>query len=154
EMIGYERFVREEQPRLRAEGRRVGLGLAAYVEGTGIGPYEGARVTVEATGKVSVATGVGTQGQGHATTFAQIVADALGVDVRDVRVVTGDTAEFHWGAGTWRPAPSPVWRPPPTSVPRAARPPAASTPCSSRSIRRRCGSRSRVTWSCTTAAGS
>jgi carbon-monoxide dehydrogenase large subunit len=101
EMIGYEQFVKEEQPRLRAEGRHVGLGLVAFVETTGVGPYEGARVTVEASGKVSVVTGVGTQGQGHFTSFAQVVADQLGVDVRDVRVVTGDTAQFHWGTGTF-----------------------------------------------------
>jgi CO/xanthine dehydrogenase Mo-binding subunit len=100
-MIGYERFVREEQPRLRAEGRSVGIGIVNYVEGTGIGPYEGARVTVEPSGLVRVATGVGTQGQGHFTAFAQIVADALGVDVGAVRVVTGDTREFHWGTGTF-----------------------------------------------------
>jgi carbon-monoxide dehydrogenase large subunit len=101
EMIGYERFIREEQPRLRAEGRAVGIGVVNYVEGTGIGPYEGARVTVEPSGLVHVATGVGTQGQGHFTAFAQIVADALGVDVAVVRVVTGDTREFHWGTGTF-----------------------------------------------------
>jgi CO/xanthine dehydrogenase Mo-binding subunit len=71
------------------------------VEGTGIGPYEGARVTVESNGKVTVATGVGTQGQGHFTTLAQVVADPLGVDVTDVRVVTGDTREFRWGTGTF-----------------------------------------------------
>jgi CO/xanthine dehydrogenase Mo-binding subunit len=73
----------------------------AYVEGTGIGPYEGARVTVGATGKVSVSSGIGTQGQGHFTSFAQIVADEVGVDVRDVHLVSGDTAAFHWGAGTF-----------------------------------------------------
>ncbi len=101
EMIGYERFVRDEQPRLRAEGRRVGIGIVNYVEGTGIGPYEGARVTVEPSGLVRVATGVGTQGQGHFTAFAQVVADALGVDASTVRVVTGDTREFHWGTGTF-----------------------------------------------------
>ncbi len=100
-MIGYEAFVREEQPKLRAQGRHVGVGVACYVEGTGIGPYEGARVTVEPSGKVRCATGVGTQGQGHFTVFAQLVADALGVDVEDVRVVTGDTREFHWGTGTF-----------------------------------------------------
>jgi CO/xanthine dehydrogenase Mo-binding subunit len=99
--IGYERFVRDEQPRLRAEGRRLGIGIVNYVEGTGIGPYEGARVTVEPSGLVRVATGVGTQGQGHFTAFAQIVADTLGVDVGSVRVVTGDTREFHWGTGTF-----------------------------------------------------
>jgi len=101
EMIGYDKFVREEQPRLRGAGRHVGIGLVCYVEGTGIGPYEGARVHIEPSGKVTVATGVGTQGQGHFTAFAQIVADQLGVDVRDVRVVTGDTGEFHWGTGTF-----------------------------------------------------
>ncbi|MGH7675023.1 MAG: molybdopterin cofactor-binding domain-containing protein, partial [Gemmatimonadales bacterium] len=99
--IDYERFIREEQPRLRAAGRHVGVGVACYVEGTGIGPYEGARVTVEPGGIVRVATGVGTQGQGHFTAFAQIVADVLGVDVARVHVVTGDTREFHWGTGTF-----------------------------------------------------
>src|SRR5687768_4520319 len=101
EIIGYEQFIREEQPRLRAEGRHVGVGVACYVEGTGIGPYEGARVTIEPSGKVRCATGVGTQGQGHFTVFAQLVADVLGVDVVDVKVVTGDTREFHWGTGTF-----------------------------------------------------
>jgi aerobic carbon-monoxide dehydrogenase large subunit len=101
EIIGYDQFVREEQPKLRAQGRRVGMGVTCYVEGTGIGPYEGARVTVEPSGKIRCATGVGTQGQGHFTVFAQLVADVLGVDVEDVRVVTGDTREFHWGTGTF-----------------------------------------------------
>ena len=83
------------------EGRHVGIGVVCYVEGTGIGPYEGAKVQVQASGKVSVATGIGTQGQGHYTSFAQIVADQVGVDVRDVDVVTGDTDQFYWGAGTF-----------------------------------------------------
>jgi carbon-monoxide dehydrogenase large subunit len=101
EMIGYEKFLAEEQPRLRTQGRHVGIGVACYVEGTGIGPYEGAKVQVQANGKVSVATGIGTQGQGHFTVFAQIVADQLGVEVTDVDVVTGDTDQFYWGAGTF-----------------------------------------------------
>jgi carbon-monoxide dehydrogenase large subunit len=101
EMIDYHRFVNDYQPRLRAEGRHVGIGLVSYVEGTGIGPYEGARVTVESDGGVTLATGVGTQGQGHFTSFAQIVADQVGVDPSRVRVVTGDTREFHWGTGTF-----------------------------------------------------
>ncbi len=99
--IGYREFIANEQPRLRAQGRHVGVGIACYVEGTGIGPYEGARVQVQSNGKVSVATGIGTQGQGHFTSFAQIVADQVGVDVRDVDIVTGDTDRFHWGAGTF-----------------------------------------------------
>jgi carbon-monoxide dehydrogenase large subunit len=101
ELIGYEHFIKEEQPKLRAEGKRVGIGVVAYVEGTGIGPYEGARVKVQASGKVSMVTGVGTQGQGHFTSFAQIVAEQLGVEVADVDVVTGDTDQFYWGAGTF-----------------------------------------------------
>ena len=101
ELIDYHRFIREEQPRLRAAGRHVGIGVVCYVEGTGIGPYEGARVTVEPGGRVRLATGVGTQGQGHFTAFAQIVAEVLGVDVPDVHVITGDTREFHWGTGTF-----------------------------------------------------
>ncbi len=101
DMIGYRKFLAEEQPRLRAQGRNVGIGIACYVEGTGIGPYEGAKVQVQANGKVSVATGIGTQGQGHFTSFAQIAADQVGVDVRNVDVVTGDTDQFYWGAGTF-----------------------------------------------------
>jgi carbon-monoxide dehydrogenase large subunit len=100
EMIGYDDFV-AEQKMLRAQGRHVGIGVVCYVEGTGIGPYEGAKVQVQADGKVSLATGIGTQGQGHFTVFAQIVADQLGVEVSDVDVVTGDTDQFYWGAGTF-----------------------------------------------------
>ncbi len=101
DMIGYEKFIKEEQPKLRAEGRHVGIGVVTYVEGTGIGPYEGARVQVETTGKVNVATGVGTQGQGHFTSFVQVVAEHLGVDPKDIYLVTGDTDIFHWGTGTF-----------------------------------------------------
>jgi carbon-monoxide dehydrogenase large subunit len=101
QMIGYDHFVKEEIPRLRAEGRHVGIGIVSFIETTGVGPYEGARVTVEASGKIRVATGVGTQGQGHFTSFAQIVAEQLGVGVEDVHLVTGDTADFHWGTGTF-----------------------------------------------------
>jgi carbon-monoxide dehydrogenase large subunit len=101
EMIGYEHFVKEEQPRLRAQGRHVGIAITPFIETTGVGPYEGARVQIETSGKVNVTTGYGTQGQGHFTTFAQIVSEQLGVAVNDVHVVTGDTAEFHWGTGTF-----------------------------------------------------
>ena len=101
EMIGYKQFINDEQPRLRAEGKHVGIGIVPFVETTGVGPYEGARITVEASGKINVATGVGTQGQGHFTSFAQIVAEQLGVDVHDINLVTGDTSEFHWGTGTF-----------------------------------------------------
>ncbi|WP_419934924.1 molybdopterin cofactor-binding domain-containing protein [Candidatus Palauibacter sp.] len=100
-IVGYEKTFPRERERVQADGRAVGVGVVNYVEGTGIGPYEGARVTVEPGGTVRLATGVGTQGQGHFTSFAQIVADAVGVAPSDVRVVTGDTSEFHWGTGTF-----------------------------------------------------
>jgi CO/xanthine dehydrogenase Mo-binding subunit len=74
EAIGYQKF-REEQTAARLKGRHLGIGVACYVEGTGIGPYEGAK--------------------------AQIAADQLGVAVTDVDVVTGDTDQFYWGAGTF-----------------------------------------------------
>jgi carbon-monoxide dehydrogenase large subunit len=99
--IGYRAFITEEQPKLRAVGRRVGIGVVFYVEGTGIGPYEGATIQVQNSGRVQLATGIGTQGQGHFTSFAQIVADEIGVAVSDVDVVTGDTDQFHWGVGTF-----------------------------------------------------
>ncbi|NOT03181.1 MAG: xanthine dehydrogenase family protein molybdopterin-binding subunit [Anaerolineales bacterium] len=101
ETMDYHKFVNEIQPKLRAEGKHVGIGVVAYVEGTGIGPYEGAKVQVMSSGRVSVVTGVGTQGQGHFTSFAQIVAEQLGVDVDKIDVVTGDTDQFYWGAGTF-----------------------------------------------------
>jgi aerobic carbon-monoxide dehydrogenase large subunit len=101
ERIGYERFLREEQPRLRAQGKTVGIGVVSYVEGTGIGPFEGARVQIQTSGKVTVVTGVGTQGQGHFTVLAQIAAEQLGVRCEDVDVVTGDSDQFHWGTGTF-----------------------------------------------------
>jgi carbon-monoxide dehydrogenase large subunit len=100
-LIGWEAFLRDEQPRRRAAGHAVGIGLAAYVEGTGIGPFEGSRVQVQTNGKVTVVTGVGTQGQGHYTVFAQVAAQQLGVDIADIEVVTGDTDLFHWGCGTF-----------------------------------------------------
>jgi len=101
ELIGYREFFATTKPEARRAGRHLGLGLVCYVEGTGIGPYEGARVQVQSNGRVSVATGIGTQGQGHFTSYAQIVADQLGVAVTDVDIVTGDTDQFHWGAGTF-----------------------------------------------------
>ena len=62
ETIGYHHFINEEQPRLQAEGKHVGIGITPFVETTGVGPYEGARINIEPSGKINVATGVGTQG--------------------------------------------------------------------------------------------
>jgi aerobic carbon-monoxide dehydrogenase large subunit len=100
EMINYDDF-REQQQQDRGKGRYLGIGIGCYVEGTGIGPYEGAHVSIDNLGDVYVATGVSTQGQGHQTVFAQIVAQELGVDVSRVHVTTGDTSRFYWGAGTY-----------------------------------------------------
>ncbi len=99
--MDYHRLASEELPRLRAEGRYVGLGIACYVEGTGIGPYEGAHVRVEPTGHVYVATGMPQQGQAHRTVLAQIVAEELQVPVETVHVIEGDTAHFEFGSGTY-----------------------------------------------------
>jgi carbon-monoxide dehydrogenase large subunit len=92
---------REEIAAARAKGRKVGLGIGAYVEGTGIGPYEGASVSINPDGSVSVATAHGSQGQGHETVFAQIAADELGVPLEQVRVTTGDTRRLGFGVGTF-----------------------------------------------------
>ena len=100
-MIDYEKFRSEIQPKARKEGKRLGIGVVAFTEGTAVGPYEGARVTVGNNGKVSVATGISTQGQGHFTVFAQIVAEQLNVKLEHVKVITGDTSHFQWGAGTF-----------------------------------------------------
>ena len=89
------------QAAAREQGRRLGIGLACYVEGTGVGPYEGAHVVVETSGKVKVATGLTSQGQGHQTVFAQIVADELGVPIGDIEVTTGDTRAFGYAVGTF-----------------------------------------------------
>jgi carbon-monoxide dehydrogenase large subunit len=80
--------------------RRLGIGLACYAQGTGLGPFEGATVRVDPSGRVYVVIGVGAQGQGHSTTLAQIAAAELGARLDDVTVVAGDTALFPYGMGT------------------------------------------------------
>ena len=100
DLIGYDQF-RREQSRARLEGRYIGVGIGAYVEGTGLGPYEGAIVQIESSGKVLVTTGATPQGQGHVTTMAQIAAHELGINVDDVTVITGDTGAIPFGIGTF-----------------------------------------------------
>ena len=99
-LVGWEDFESYRQE-ARAQGRKVGIGLACYVEGTGVGPYEGAHIQVETSGKVKVALGLTSQGQGHQTAFAQIVADELGVPFSDVEVTTGDTRRMAYAVGTF-----------------------------------------------------
>jgi carbon-monoxide dehydrogenase large subunit len=99
--LDLETFEQERKAAL-AEGRYLGLGLSYYVEGTGLGPYEGGHVRIHPiTGKIFVNTGLTTQGQGHATVFAQIVADQLGTSPEDVIVIEGDTGIYDWGVATF-----------------------------------------------------
>ena len=99
-LVGWDAF-ESYRAEAREQGRRVGIGLACYVEGTGVGPYEGGWVKVENDGSVVVATGLTTQGQGHQTAFAQIAADVLGVPLDRVTVTTGDTRRFRYAVGTF-----------------------------------------------------
>jgi CO/xanthine dehydrogenase Mo-binding subunit len=99
-LVGWDEFAAFKADAEKA-GRRVGIGLACYVEGTGVGPYEGAHIRVEANGRIVVAIGLTSQGQGHETVFAQVAAAELGVCVDDVTVVTGDTRRFKYAVGTF-----------------------------------------------------
>ncbi|WP_329429378.1 aerobic carbon-monoxide dehydrogenase large subunit [Streptosporangium sp. NBC_01495] len=100
ELIGWDDF-----PALKAraaeEGRAIGIGIGCYVEGTGVGPYEGGHVQITSDGRVHVSTGLTSQGQGHETVFAQIAASELGVPMERVSVVTGDTRRFGYAVGTF-----------------------------------------------------
>src|SRR5207244_13563415 len=100
EATGYREF-RAGQARVRARGVRRGIGISGYVEGTAIGPFEGATVKLALAGRVVVATGAVNSGQGHETSFAQVAADALGVPLDWVTVVGGDTAAVPFGVGTF-----------------------------------------------------
>jgi aerobic carbon-monoxide dehydrogenase large subunit len=107
-LAGYEKL-RGEQNKLRKQGRYLGIGLSTYVEICAMGPsaampaggWEYGAVRVEPTGKVTVLTGVSPHGQGQETSFAQIVADELGVDIDDITVVHGDTSAVPSGIGTF-----------------------------------------------------
>ncbi|HEX3558649.1 MAG TPA: xanthine dehydrogenase family protein molybdopterin-binding subunit [Pyrinomonadaceae bacterium] len=108
ENAGYERL-REEQRAARDEGRIIGIGVSTYVEICALGPsqampaggWESATVRIEPTGTVTVLTGASPHGQGQETSFAQLAADELGVDLNDVTVVHGDTAIVQYGIGTF-----------------------------------------------------
>ena len=91
---------RREQAKRRGSARPIGIGLCAYVEGTGLGPFEGADIRVDPDGTVFVHLGVCAQGQGHETTLAQIAADELAVPLESVMVVGGDTSLVGYGMGT------------------------------------------------------
>jgi carbon-monoxide dehydrogenase large subunit len=92
---------KEQTTRLqRGDAKLLGIGIACYVEMCGFGPYESAVVRVDSSGTVTVLTGTSAHGQGHETTFAQIVADHLGVDFDRIVVKHGDTQSIPMGNGT------------------------------------------------------
>ncbi|HVV23446.1 MAG TPA: xanthine dehydrogenase family protein molybdopterin-binding subunit [Pseudonocardiaceae bacterium] len=100
ERLGYAE-ARKEQERLRAEGRLIGIGLAVYVEGCGLGPYEGAKIRLTNQGRILVTLAAAGQGQGYETVYAQIASDALGLDMEHIDVTTGDTGKIPFGQGTF-----------------------------------------------------
>ena len=113
EMVDYP-ALRREQEEARAGGRYLGIGFSTYIEACGIAPsavvgalgaraglYESASVRVQPTGKVTVFVGSHSHGQGHDTTFSQLVADQLGIPMDDVEIVHGDTDQVPFGMGTY-----------------------------------------------------
>lgn len=113
EMVGYEQF-RKDQEESRKNGKLLGIGFSTYIEACGIAPsavvgslgaraglFESAHVRVQPTGSVSVFTGSHSHGQGHETTFAQFVADTLGIPIENVDIIHGDTNEVAFGMGTY-----------------------------------------------------
>jgi carbon-monoxide dehydrogenase large subunit len=97
---GYDGF-RERQRAALDEGRFIGIGLANYVEGTGLGPFEGVTVRVLPSGKVAVASGATNQGQGTRTTLSQIVAEQVGCRIEDIVMTLGDTGAIAQGVGAF-----------------------------------------------------
>lgn len=99
-IVGLEDIRAQQRSGVQPGGTLLGVGFAMYVEGSGMGPFEGATVRVMPSGRVEVATGACSQGQGHRTVYAQITADALGVPFESVDVIGGDTAKIAFGIGT------------------------------------------------------
>jgi CO/xanthine dehydrogenase Mo-binding subunit len=95
------RDLQDELERRRAGGECVGAGLAFFVEKSGLGPFDGVRLSVDTSGAVEVVTGAASLGQGIETVVAQICADALGVDYRRVRVLHGRTDRIAFGMGAF-----------------------------------------------------
>ena len=108
DLSGYQKL-REQQKKSRENGKLIGIGVSSYVEICALGPsqampaggWESATVRIEPTGKVTVLTGASPHGQGQETSFAQIAADELGVDLHDVTVIHGDTGVVQYGIGTF-----------------------------------------------------
>ena len=113
ENIGYDEL-RERQKASAGGNKLMGIGFSTYIEACGIAPsavvgalgaraglFESAQVTVQPTGKVSVYTGSHSHGQGHETTFAQVVAGKMGIDLADVEIIHGDSDRVAFGMGTY-----------------------------------------------------
>jgi aerobic carbon-monoxide dehydrogenase large subunit len=118
EKIGYDEL-RKEQEEARAQGKLYGIGLASFTEVVGAGPHkdydilglkmnDGAELRIHPTGKAILKISVQTQGQGHETTFAQIVASQIGIQPEDVKVMHGDTDNTPYGLGTYASRSTPV----------------------------------------------
>lgn len=118
DMIGYDE-IQKEKEEARKEGRLVGVGMASFTEVVGAGHgedyqilgiemFDSAELRVHPTGKAILKLGVRSQGQGHETTFAQIVAEELGIPASDVKVVEGDTDNTPYGLGTYASRSTPV----------------------------------------------
>jgi carbon-monoxide dehydrogenase large subunit len=113
ELAGY-RALRKSQEKARSEGRLVGIGVVGCIEASGpapsqvagslgsaVGFWESGAIRAHPSGKVTVFTGSHAHGQGHETTFAQVVAEELGIPLEDVEVVHGDTGRVPFGMGTY-----------------------------------------------------
>jgi len=113
EMVGYEDFRKEQAAALKSN-KILGIGFSTYIEACGIAPsavvgalgaraglFESAQVRVQPTGKVSVYSGSHSHGQGHETTFAQVVADRMGIPIEDVEIIHGDSEAVAFGMGTY-----------------------------------------------------
>jgi carbon-monoxide dehydrogenase large subunit len=118
EMVGYDE-IQKEKEQARAEGRLVGIGIASFTEVVGAGHgddydilglrmFDSAELRIHPTGKAILKLGVRSQGQGHETTFAQIVAEELGIPSSDIKVVEGDTDNTPYGLGTYASRSTPV----------------------------------------------
>jgi carbon-monoxide dehydrogenase large subunit len=97
---GYDEL-RKQQKQLREGGRYLGIGIGCYVEGTGVGSFEGAKVRIDPSGQLIIATGATGHGQSHETVYAQIAADLWGVGLDAISLVEGDTAAIPFGCGTF-----------------------------------------------------
>ena len=113
EMSDYENLKKERET-ARANGKLMGIGFSTYIEACGIAPsavvgslgaraglFEAANIRVEPTGSVTLFTGSHSHGQGHETTFAQLIADDLGIPLENVEIVHGDTGKVPFGMGTY-----------------------------------------------------